>query len=58
MGTQDVLSVHQAAPEALLIGSHMEAVNHFAVSRADLRAFARANGFADKLPGDGETVIV
>ncbi|MNS87477.1 metal-dependent hydrolase [compost metagenome] len=60
MGTQDVLSVHQAAPETLLIGSHMEAVNHCTVSRADLRAFARANGFADKLrtPGDGETLIV
>lgn len=60
MGTQDVFSVHRAAPEALLIGSHMEAVNHCTVSRADLRAFARANGFADKLrtPGDGETIIV
>lgn len=45
MGTQDVLSVHKAAPETLLIGSHMEAVNHCTVSRADLRAFARANGF-------------
>lgn len=60
MGTQDVLSVHKAAAEALLIGSHMEAVNHCTVSRADLRAFARANGFADKLrtPGDGETLVV
>nr|WP_313665942.1 MBL fold metallo-hydrolase [Brucella intermedia] len=60
MGTQDVLSVHKAAPETLLIGSHMEAVNHCTVSRSDLRAFARTNGFADKLrtPGDGETLIV
>ncbi|MBO0134208.1 MBL fold metallo-hydrolase [Agrobacterium burrii] len=60
MGTQDVLSVHNAAPETLLIGSHMEAVNHCTVSRAELRAFARAEGFADKLrtPGDGETLIV
>lgn len=60
MGTQDVLSVHKAAPDTLLIGSHMEAVNHCTVSRADLRAFARANGFADKLrtPGDGETIVV
>ncbi|WP_421566945.1 MBL fold metallo-hydrolase [Ochrobactrum sp. EDr1-4] len=60
MGTQDVLSVHKAVPETLLIGSHMEAVNHCTVSRADLRAFARINGFADKLrtPGDGETIIL
>ncbi|RDD72595.1 hypothetical protein [Paracoccus versutus] len=60
MGTQDVLSVHQAAPETLLIASHMEAVNHCTVSRADLRAFAQENGFLDRLltPGDGETVTL
>lgn len=60
MGTQDVLSVHKAAPDTLMIASHMEAVNHCTVKRADLRAFAVANGFADKLrtPGDGETVFV
>lgn len=60
MGTQDVLSVHKAAPEALLIGSHMEAVNHCTVSRSQLRAFARNHGFADKLrtPGYGETLMV
>lgn len=60
MGTQDVLSFHKAAPDTLLIGSHMEAVNHCTVSRADLRAFARANGFVDKLrtPADGETIVV
>ncbi|WP_272011192.1 MBL fold metallo-hydrolase [Roseovarius sp. ZX-A-9] len=28
MGTEDVLRVHQAAPEARLIASHMEAINH------------------------------
>lgn len=60
MGTQDVLSVYKATPDTLLIGSHMEAVNHCTVSRADLLAFAHANGFAHKLrtPGDGETLIV
>lgn len=59
MGTADVLSVHQAAPDAILFASHMEAVNHCTVTRAELRGFARAQGFADKLltPGDGETVI-
>lgn len=60
MGTQDVLSVHKAAPDALLFCSHMEAVNHCTVSRSDLRAFARANGFFEKLrtPGDGETLVL
>lgn len=60
MGTRDVHAVHRAAPEALLICCHMEAVNHCTVSRADLRTFARVNGFADRLrtPGDGETVVL
>lgn len=59
MGTADILSVHQAAPETILIASHMEAVNHCTVTRAKLRAFARTEGFADKLlaPADGEAVI-
>lgn len=57
MGTEDVLRVHQAAPEALLIASHMEAINHCVLTRAELRGFAAEEGFSDKLltPGDGET---
>ncbi len=60
MGTEDVLSVHKAAPNTLLICSHMEAVNHCTVNRADLRRFALAHGFDGKLrtPGDGETVVI
>ncbi|WP_211325826.1 MBL fold metallo-hydrolase [Hephaestia caeni] len=60
MGTADVLSVHQAAPETILVATHMEAVNHCILTRAQLRAFARDKGFADKLlaPGDGEALIV
>ncbi|WP_413875264.1 MBL fold metallo-hydrolase [Albidovulum sp.] len=59
MGTADVLSVHKAAPETILIASHMEAVNHCTVTRAELRAFARTEGFADKLlaPADGEGAV-
>lgn len=38
MGTDDVLSVHKAAPETLLIATHMEAVNHCVPTRAELRA--------------------
>ncbi len=57
MGTEDVLRVHQAAPEARLIASHMEAINHCVLTRAELRAFAAEEGFSDNLltPGDGET---
>lgn len=58
MGASDVLRVHRAAPEAMLVASHMEAVNHCVLSRKGLRAFAGAEGFADRLrlPADGETL--
>lgn len=60
MGTEDVLRVHQAAPETLLITSHMEAINHCVLTRAELRAFAAEEGFSEKLltPGDGETIVL
>lgn len=60
MGTEDVLRVHEAAPETLLIASHMEAINHCVLTRAELRAFAAEKGFLEKLrtPGDGETITL
>lgn len=58
MGAQDVQDTHKASPDAILIASHMEAVNHWALSRQELQDFAKKNGFADKLkvPADGETL--
>jgi L-ascorbate metabolism protein UlaG (beta-lactamase superfamily) len=60
MGEVDVLAVHRAAPRATLIASHMEAVNHCVLSRAELRAFAEKEGFASSLlvPADGEAVVI
>ncbi|MEQ5828886.1 MBL fold metallo-hydrolase [Sulfitobacter sp. NFXS29] len=60
MGAEDVLRVYEAAPEALLIASHMEAINHCVLTRAELRAFAAEEGFLDNLltPGDGETSTI
>ncbi|WP_138471163.1 MBL fold metallo-hydrolase [Poseidonocella sp. HB161398] len=60
MGTADVRAVHQASPDTLLIASHMEAVNHCVLTRAELRSFAQEQGFADMLrtPGDGEIVLI
>jgi L-ascorbate metabolism protein UlaG (beta-lactamase superfamily) len=60
MGTADVKAVHEAAPAATLIGSHMEAVNHCVLTRAELRAFAEQEGFPDSLliPADGETITI
>ena len=60
MGTSDVLAVHWAAPETTLIATHMEAVNHCMLTRAELRRFAEREGFAASLhvPEDGETVTI
>ena len=59
MGAEDVLNVHRAAPEASIVATHMEAINHCVLSRAALRTFAEKKGFADKLlvPGDGESLV-
>lgn len=56
MTKEDVLAVHQVAPRATLIASHMEAVNHAMLSRKELRAFALEQGMSDRLliPADGE----
>lgn len=60
MGEEDVRAVHHAAPEATLIASHMEAVNHCVLSRAALRSFADKVGFSTQLliPEDGETLAI
>jgi L-ascorbate metabolism protein UlaG (beta-lactamase superfamily) len=56
MGTEDVKKVHDAAPAATLIASHMEAINHCVLTRAELREFAVRNGMSQRLliPEDGE----
>ena len=60
MGEADVLAVHKAAPQATLVASHMEAINHCILSRADLRAFSEREGFASSLliPADGESLTI
>jgi L-ascorbate metabolism protein UlaG (beta-lactamase superfamily) len=58
MGCEDVRKVYQAAPQAMLIASHMEAVNHATLSRTELRTFAAKAGMADQLfvPEDDEAL--
>lgn len=60
MDKDDVLSVHQAAPNATLVATHMEGVNHALLKRTELRAFAAEHGMAHCLhvPEDGETVTL
>lgn len=58
MGVTDVMQVAEAAPEATLIASHMEAANHCLLTRRGLHGYAEAMGFSDRLrvPADGETM--
>ncbi|KQN07141.1 hypothetical protein ASE85_18940 [Sphingobium sp. Leaf26] len=60
MELQDILSVHRAAPATQLIATHMEAIDHCVLSRADPAAFAKNEGFAPRLsiPADGERVSI
>lgn len=58
MDQWDVLKVHEAAPNARLVISHMESVAHATVTRAEMRDFAREHGFITSIviPADGETL--
>jgi L-ascorbate metabolism protein UlaG (beta-lactamase superfamily) len=50
MGKEDLKKVHDASPPAAtLIASHMEAVNHCVLTRAELRNFAGKNGMSERL---------
>ncbi|AJC68301.1 MULTISPECIES: MBL fold metallo-hydrolase [Dickeya] len=60
MNQQDVLSVAQHAPNATLIASHMEAVNHSALSREALADFVQQHGLSGRvlIPADGESCML
>jgi len=57
MNEDDIYKVHQALPEATIIASHMEAVNHWYTSKEELRQIADKHNFTEKLlvPDDGES---
>ena len=59
MGSEDVRRVHEAAPSALLVATHMEGYNHWTVSQTELRSCGEANGFGAVLsvPEDGERLV-
>ena len=55
MVKEDVYKVHQFAPKATIIASHMEAVNHWTLAREELKRYAKEEGFEKYLlvPEDG-----
>ena len=59
MGREGVGQIHRTVPGALLIACHMEALNHWVLSKRELREYARNQGFSDQLiiPEDGEVIL-
>lgn len=56
MGKEDVTRTKNITPKATIIGVHMDAVNHAALSRRELREFVKANNLTQSVivPNDGE----
>ncbi|WJM80401.1 MBL fold metallo-hydrolase [Pectobacterium brasiliense] len=59
-GKEDVLKAHFLLPEAQIIATHMEAVNHCLLTRRELLEYATVNKIQDFViaPIDGESVIL
>ncbi|MGG0664219.1 MBL fold metallo-hydrolase [Viridibacillus arvi] len=57
MGKEDIYEVYKAASNAQIIVSHMEAVNHWNLSKGELRAFIDEKGISSTIlvPDDGES---
>ncbi|MEW4273927.1 MBL fold metallo-hydrolase [Priestia megaterium] len=56
MGKEDIYEVHKAAPHATILSVHMEAVNHWTLSREELKSFINKKDMASRVlvPDDGE----
>ncbi|MNJ51692.1 hypothetical protein D3C77_470040 [compost metagenome] len=57
MNKEDIYETHNAAPHAQIISTHMEAVNHWGLSRNELRDFLKEKGISAHVyvPEDGES---
>lgn len=57
MDKEDVYEVYKAAPEAKIISVHMEAVNHWTLSRDELKNYVNEKGIASHvlIPDDGDS---
>lgn len=55
MGKEDVLRAAKAAPEATIVATHLDAINHMALSREALKKYVDEQGISDRvqIPADG-----
>ncbi|HBP30778.1 MAG TPA: hypothetical protein DD666_15325 [Advenella kashmirensis] len=58
MGKEDLLRASRVAPQATIVATHMDAINHMAQTRKELKAYAQEKGIQDRvqIPEDGATV--
>jgi hypothetical protein len=59
MDAEQTIAVCRAAPKAIVVATHMEALDHGTVSRAELRALAEKKGIQSNqlfIPADGEVL--
>jgi len=58
MDLEEIMEVVRLAP-GTIVATHLEALDHCPVSRAELRARCVAEGFADRvrIPADGESLL-
>lgn len=56
MGKEDIYEVYKAAPSAKIVSVHMEAVNHWTLSREELKNYSNEKGISSNVlvPNDGE----
>ncbi|WMD19713.1 MBL fold metallo-hydrolase [Achromobacter seleniivolatilans] len=56
MGKDDVLHAYQAMPKAIIVATHMDAINHMTLSRKELKDHVQQHGIQDRvrIPEDGE----
>ena len=59
MNKKDIHEVQKAIPNATIVVTHMEGVNHNTLTRKDLKEFITEKGIADKVnvPEDGQSYI-
>jgi L-ascorbate metabolism protein UlaG (beta-lactamase superfamily) len=58
MGKEDVLRVFEAAPQAQIVATHLESVNHAVLTRQELSRYCDEKGMTSRvsIPADGETL--
>lgn len=60
MDAEQTVAVCRAAPQSIVVATHMDALDHATVSRMELRQYATTHGIAPEqllIPADGEKLI-